>query len=398
MERHHASVNTVSPNKRKLENYEENRDLKRKKEADGDHANSKLVAEHYNKRGNTSCAERRNSKIFYMRNFNNWTKSVLIRKYTDALYHVGVAHPVVLDLGCGKGGDVLKWDKARPRHLVCTDLAETSVSQCKERYALLKRRNRNRQFFSAEFIVADSSTENLKEKLEDTNLMFDITSCQFVVHYTFESEDKAETMVKNACNNLKEGGYFFGTTVNSEKLINSVKKSDGLSFGNNVYDVTFENKEEFPEFACKYIFQLHDVVNCPEFLLKKETLVRLCKKHNMRLVEWKTFSEFFEENSRPKENFRLIQRMKSLEVFPPNGEPLNSAVEGDYEHAQLECDRINEKYPGSKTRVATLSKTEWEAASIYVVFAFVKEDNNKNLMSSEETRTTAPDKTPLVIL
>ncbi|XP_078492681.1 mRNA cap guanine-N(7) methyltransferase-like isoform X2 [Ciona intestinalis] len=333
-----------------------------------------------------------------MRNFNNWTKSVLIRKYTDLLYHVGVAHPVVLELGCGKGGDILKWDEAEPRHMVCTDLAKNSVSQCKDRYALLKRRNTSKATFSAEFIVADSSTENLKDKLEDTNLMFDITSCQFALHYMFESADKAETMVKNACDNLKVGGYFFGTTVNSERLINSVQNSLGLSFGNSVYDVTFESKEDFMEYSCKYIFQLQGVVNCPEFLLKKETLVRLCKKHNMRLLEWKTFSEFFQENFRLKENLSLLQRMNSLEVFPPNGEPLNSAVEGDYEHAQLECNRINNKYPGSKPRVATLSKTEWEAASIYVVYVFVKEDDHKNLISSEETRTNAPDKTPLVIL
>uniref|UniRef100_H2YL79 mRNA (guanine-N(7))-methyltransferase n=1 Tax=Ciona savignyi TaxID=51511 RepID=H2YL79_CIOSA len=181
-------------------------------------------------------------------------------------------------------------------------------------------------------------------------------------------------------------------------MIDLVGNTDDLSFGNTVFDVTFESKDLFPDFSCKYIFQLHDVVNCPEFLLKKETLVRLCKKHNMRLVEWKTFSEFFEENSSDRENFRLTQRMKSLEVFPPNGEQLNSAVEGDYKHAELECDRISRKYPGSNPRVATLSKTEWEAASIYVVFAFVKEQTNRDLSSNEESRQSKPDKIPIVIL
>ena len=47
-----------------------------------------------------------------MRNFNNWVKSVLIREYlqNDA---------IVLDLCCGKGGDLNKWKEGRIEHLVC---------------------------------------------------------------------------------------------------------------------------------------------------------------------------------------------------------------------------------------------------------------------------------------
>ncbi len=61
----------------------------------------------------------------------------------------------VLDLGCGKGGDLLKWERGRVHHVVCADIAETSIEQCKERYAKLKHRSRN--VFTAEFIAADCS-------------------------------------------------------------------------------------------------------------------------------------------------------------------------------------------------------------------------------------------------
>jgi len=40
----------------------------------------------------------------------------------------------------------------------------------------------------------------------------------------------------------------------------------------------------------------------------------LCEKYGMKLVEWKPFAQFFEENSKDKENFRLIRRMQALEV------------------------------------------------------------------------------------
>ena len=36
--------------------------------------NSKVVAHHYNKLQEKGLAERFNSKIFYLRNFNNWIK------------------------------------------------------------------------------------------------------------------------------------------------------------------------------------------------------------------------------------------------------------------------------------------------------------------------------------
>ena len=52
------------------------------------------------------------SPIFYMRNFNNWVKSILIRSYLPD-------GATVLDLCCGKGGDMLKWKEGGIQYLVC---------------------------------------------------------------------------------------------------------------------------------------------------------------------------------------------------------------------------------------------------------------------------------------
>ena len=38
-----------------------------------------------------------------------------------------------------------------------------------------------------------------------------MTSCQFSLHYAFESPEQAEKMLENACGRLKPGGYFIGT-------------------------------------------------------------------------------------------------------------------------------------------------------------------------------------------
>lgn len=43
--------------------------------------NSLVVAQHYNKLQEKGLAERFNSKIFYMRNFNNWIKRFVIESH-----------------------------------------------------------------------------------------------------------------------------------------------------------------------------------------------------------------------------------------------------------------------------------------------------------------------------
>lgn len=63
------------------------------------------VAQHYNARPNSSRVEREDSPIIDLRSFNNWTKSVLINKYTRSSDRV-------LDICGGKGGDLQKWVKA----------------------------------------------------------------------------------------------------------------------------------------------------------------------------------------------------------------------------------------------------------------------------------------------
>ncbi|XP_031697866.1 mRNA cap guanine-N7 methyltransferase-like [Anarrhichthys ocellatus] len=77
------------------------------------------VASHYNSLQEVGLAARSQSRIFFMRNFNNWLKSVLIGEILDQVRGSGSPKVSVLDLGCGKGGDLLKWRRGGINHLVC---------------------------------------------------------------------------------------------------------------------------------------------------------------------------------------------------------------------------------------------------------------------------------------
>jgi len=68
---------------------------------------------------------------------------------------------VVLDMCCGKGGDILKWLKSNAvQHVVFADIAGVSVNQCRDRYTNMVGGNQGRRGekrFSANFITADCS-------------------------------------------------------------------------------------------------------------------------------------------------------------------------------------------------------------------------------------------------
>lgn len=72
-----------------------------------------VVASHYNNIEEKGIKERSKSRIFYMRNSNNWIKSYLIAYCLEQIRDRQVdGYPIsVLDLGCGKGGDLFKWQK-----------------------------------------------------------------------------------------------------------------------------------------------------------------------------------------------------------------------------------------------------------------------------------------------
>ncbi|XP_007254739.2 mRNA cap guanine-N7 methyltransferase [Astyanax mexicanus] len=338
------------------------------KKQDTGEGHSLKVASHYNTLQECGLAERSRSRIVHLRNFNNWTKSILIGEILDKVRRER-RDVAVLDLGCGKGGDLLKWRKGRISKLVCADIADVSVEQCRQRYDDMRRRSHpNERIFSAEFITADCSRELLSDKLSDAELKFDICSCQFVYHYSFESHSQADTMLRNACERLRPGGFFIGTTPDSYELVKRLEASDSNSFGNEVYRVTFRKKGEYPLFGCQYEFNLEGVVDVPEFLVYFPLLVEMAKKYNMRLVFKKTFREFFQDKIKDEQNRILLQRMQGLEQYPADGRGrLASDNPVEYHHAE----RIA-KTPGVRLPLGTMSKSEWEATSIYLVFVFEK--------------------------
>ena len=96
--------------------------------------------------------------IFLYRIYYRNIFCIFVDEYLDKVRQ-GKSHgdPLrVLDMCCGKGGDLLKWRKGNITHLICADIAEVSVEQCQNRYKEMGgKRGQYPPLFTAEFLAYD---------------------------------------------------------------------------------------------------------------------------------------------------------------------------------------------------------------------------------------------------
>ncbi|OCK81660.1 guanine-N(7)-methyltransferase [Lepidopterella palustris CBS 459.81] len=200
-----------------------------------------VVKQHYNMVPERGREWRKtDSRIKGLRSFNNWVKSSTIQKFFPEGRNVKV-----LDIGCGKGGDLQKWQSARWVELyVGCDPADVSITQARERYEQMRKRlRRGQDLFHAEFYTKDCFGEWLgdipiiKEVGIDGSVGpgnavsqrwggggFDVVSMMFCMHYAFESEEKARGMLRNVAGALKKGGAFLGVIPNSDVISAKVQE------------------------------------------------------------------------------------------------------------------------------------------------------------------------------
>ncbi|XP_049850337.1 uncharacterized protein LOC126322527 [Schistocerca gregaria] len=266
---------------------------------------SEVVRMHYNSRKNNTRKLRQSSPIIALRSFNNWVKTVLIHIVLEMYSARGKIVQYVLDLAGGKGGDLGKWNKAFIRHLVLIDVASSSVEHALERY-----NDMNEPSFSAEFVVSDCGKPGLASYLSKLPFFFDVVSCQFALHYFFESEERTKTFMNHVSSKLSPGGFFFCTFPDA-RVIEERMKSGRNRFGNEIYEVFFDDENvQFKKFGTKYTFKLKDAVDCiPEYVVDLETLKELAADRDMDLVYEANFQEFFESNKCTELGEPLLFRM-----------------------------------------------------------------------------------------
>ncbi|MCJ1392896.1 mRNA cap guanine-N7 methyltransferase [Xylographa bjoerkii] len=321
-----------------------------------------VVRQHYNavpQRGRDW--RQTGSRIKGLRNYNNWVKSTLIQKFSpnEGFVHGGRDQGkglLVLDIGCGKGGDLGKWAKA-PQGVelyVGIDPAEVSIEQARNRYAEMRGRGgRNARVFQGEFYAKDGYGEwigdipLIREVGVDGSVGpggggsarwggggFDVVTMMFCMHYAFENEAKARGMLRNVAGALKKGGRLIGVIPNSDVLRNKVeafhkekaaRKTNGElngenkddspqapkegegedsavpEWGNTIYRVRFPGKTPEdgifrPPFGWKYSYFMEEAVEeVPEYVVPWEAFRALAEDYNLEMQYRKPFADIWKE-------------------------------------------------------------------------------------------------------
>lgn len=288
---------------------------------------------------------------------------------------------LVLDIGCGKGGDLGKWQLApQPVELyVGLDPAETSVKQASDRYNGMRRGRK--PIFEARFVAKDCFGEWIGEVpiVQEVGIdpnagagtvsrfgggRFDVVTMMFSMHYSFESEEKVKMMLKNVAGSLKKGGRFIGVAPNSDSLAEHIKTwfttnrpnaqaqangeavspkttsqedGEGPNWGNPIYSVRFPSTSttaltptadgsiQFrPPVGWKYTFWMAEAVDVPEFVVPWEAFRAIAESYNLEQRYRKPFLEIWENEKHDPEMHALAKRMG---VIDERGQTLMSENE-----------------------------------------------------------------------
>ena len=181
-------------------------------------------------------------------------------KYVKKMLITKTARPgdTLIDLACGKAGDLAKWIDARLSFVFGVDLSkdniENNINGACARY--LNNKKTIKTMPSALFVIGNSKNnirtgENMSDKARQITESvfgtapknaslgkgvvkhygvgedgFNITSCQFALHYFFEDNDILHRFIRNVAECTKIGGYFIGTCYDGKRIFNMLKGKD----------------------------------------------------------------------------------------------------------------------------------------------------------------------------
>jgi len=261
-----------------------------------------------------------------LREFHNWIKSIIIYTYCSPNKNVRKS---ILDIGCGRGGDILKWYHARIGEYVGVDVdyygIYSSTDSAITRYNDYKRKFPD--FYKASFIQADASSlfdstyqenkltnmskENkiLIDKIFTSSRKFDCISSMFAIHYLFSSKEATNNLVKNINDYLKVGGFLIFTLFDAKLVMNKLDNKDVYT---SYYTDDDGTRKKLFEIVKKFDGPLKNEEGLPidvhigwimeenkyetEYLVTPELLNKVMDKANCRLIESDTFSNLYTIN------------------------------------------------------------------------------------------------------
>ena len=259
-----------------------------------------------------------------MRDFHNlYVKKALIQG-------VSKRGNILIDFACGKGGDLPKWIGANLSFVLGIDIAKDNIENrlngaC-ARYLNFKKTTKNMphalflngnsslNIRSGTNMFNDKANEIVKSVFGSIGINkslgpaverqhnkgvngFDVSSCQFAIHYMFETKKAFYNFIRNIAECTKLNGYFIATCYDGRTIFNMLKKKvEGESKEIYVDDkkvwsitkdydaTTFEDNESSLGYKIS-VYQDSINQSLPEFLVNFDFLTSAMEKYGFSLVD-----------------------------------------------------------------------------------------------------------------
>jgi len=255
---------------------------------------------------NQSKNQRVKSYFYNMRYFHNVIKRDLYNKYTKNIENL-------LDLACGKGGDLDKWASNNIKNVIGYDINSASIKEAQRRVS----NYRSPLKTNINLYVKDLS----RNVISNGNKNMDVITSMFAFHYFFESEDTFNVIMETIENNLKDGGYFMGAMFDGD-LIKELLTIDNIYELKDKDDVKFKlqryNELTDSLFGNKISVYLKDTVldePMDEYIVYFNKFVNEMKTRGFELVESTLFRDLYNEKYNLNDVEKKISFLNRTFVF-----------------------------------------------------------------------------------
>lgn len=280
-------------------------------------------------------------------NFNNFVKAMAVKQAaTQPDASKGLS---VLDLGCGKGGDLLKWGSNNTNvTYVGVDCDQTLLDAAQQRHDQFRSTRKNYGIRRVSFVCQaykDFGSEEFIKSLLTRNggRAFDVVSCMYSLHFAFETKatlDSFFTCVKRC---LRKDGVFVAITTDTRVIMKRLWESPCLAFGNALYSVTTDSANTWTSaYGNRVRFRMKDAQGMLEYEYvpsEREIMGRLRTELGAQTIQSANTLVYGLDAANNPQNNELVKIM---------------------------CPLVQRDSP------RTITRDEWEIAGLYRLYAAIK--------------------------
>lgn len=344
--------------------------------------------------------DRNSSLTLPMKNFHNeWVKRTSLIAKSATYFKSKFPSISLYDPACGEAGDLQKWVDSNIDVVVGTDVSKHNIYQdsgANDRLSQVRFfQNKRYVFLPIDFSkdLTSSVTNGMKDIDEKDQRLaqivwgekgltsgedalktykdlgkkqFNIISCQFALHYFFESDSTVKNFINNIDKNLKKGGLFIGTVFDGKKVDKLLNDNNG-----KITQFKVDNGKEVPIWSInkKYTSPFGENSVGQKIGVRVETIND--RENDEYLVSLPLLKAKLLER-----NIRLLNQNELRELNISNS---SSMIGFDSLYEQMNTFIRNQNSLGVKIRLDKLksaldmSEAEKQLSFLYTSFIFIKD-------------------------